>query len=252
MKPKISVVIVTFNSEKVLEDAIRSVICQDYENKELVIIDGKSTDGTVEIIKKYARNIGFWSSESDKGIYDAMNKGWKKASGEYILYLGSDDRLLEGGLSALGNNANEADIVYGDVKCMHSNGIVKTRLADNPKIIRKRPFCSHQSLMMKKTLFECYGGFNCGYKILADFDLIQRACLGGASLQYVNSYISLFNMGGVSAFTFKSDIDKLHIYRTNKSVRFPYLVVGMNLIIKLLQIIKHNVYGKWCTASKNF
>lgn len=244
MKPKISVVIVTFNSEKVLEDAIQSFINQDYENKELVIIDGKSADGTVGIIKKYAENIGFWSSESDKGIYDAMNKGWKKASGEYILYLGSDDRLLNGGLSALGNNANEADIVYGDVKCMHPNGIVKTRLADNPKIIRKRPFCSHQSLMMKKNLFEHYGGFNCEYKILADFDLIQRACMGGASLQYVNYYISLFNMGGVSAFTFKSDKDKLKIYVNNRSLKYPYLVFAKNVIIKTLIIVKHKIYGK--------
>ena len=75
-KPKISVVIVTFNSEKDLEGAIQSYLRQNYENKELVIIDGKSKDNTVEIIKRHQNDINYWCSEPDNGIYGAMNKGW--------------------------------------------------------------------------------------------------------------------------------------------------------------------------------
>ena len=241
-KPKISVVIVTFNSEKELEGAIQSFLNQDYPNKELVIIDGNSRDNTINIIRKYESNIGYWCSEPDKGIYDAMNKGWKKATGNYILYLGCDDRLLEGGLSALGNNTNNADLVFGDVKCLHKGGIIRNRITTS-KIdsIRKHGIFSHQSLIMRKDIFEKYNGFNCKYHILADYDLILRCYLGGAKMQYVNYFISLFNMSGISAFTYKSDIEKLKIHRANKSVKFPYLLFLQNIVMKTLLIVKNQL-----------
>lgn len=238
--PKISVVIVTFNSGKVLEGAIKSFINQDYLNKELVIIDGVSNDNTLSIIKKYESNIGYWCSEPDHGIYDAMNKGWDRASGDYILYLGSDDRLLEGGLSALGKNSSGADLVFGDVKCLHENGVVKERITtSNFEVLRIHSIFSHQSLIMKKSLFEKYNGFDCRYKILADYDLVLRTYLGGAKLQYVHHFISLFNMGGVSAFTYKSDFEKLKIHKSTKSISHPYIIFMENLIVKSLLIVKN-------------
>lgn len=242
MNPKISVVIVTFNSEKDLEGAIKSFINQDYDNKELLIIDGKSKDSTVDIIRKYEQYISYWCSEPDKGIYDAMNKGWKGAHGDYVLYLGCDDRLLEGGLSALGNNANGADLVFGDVKCLHAEGEIRERITtQNFDVIRKHAIFSHQSLIMKHEVFEKYNGFDTKYRILADYDLILRAYLGGAKMQYVHYFISLFNMGGVSGFTYKSDKEKLAIHTANKSVKHPHLLYYYNVCKKTLQIIKN----KW-------
>ena len=240
--PKISVVIVTYNAGKTLESAILSYLRQDYENKELLIIDGNSKDNTVDIIRKYKDNIYYWCSEPDDGIYDAMNKGWKFATGDYILYLGCDDRLLEGGLSALGYNTNDADLVFGDVKCLHEGDVIRDRITTtNFNIIRKHAIFSHQSLIMKKTVFEKYGGFNCKYRILADYDLILRAYLGGAKFQYVPKFISLFNMGGVSAFSYKNDFEKLAIHKANKSIFCPHLYFLFNIAKKSLIIAKY----KW-------
>lgn len=242
MNPQISVIIVTFNSVKYLKGAIESFLKQDYANKELVIIDGGSKDGTVDIIKQYEKQIGYWCSEPDKGIYDAMNKGWRRASGEYMLYLGCDDRLLDGALSALGDNANGADLVFGDVKCLHAGGIVRERVTTTHfDVIRKHAIFSHQSLIMKRSVFEKYNGFDCSYRVLADYHLILRAYLGGAKMQYVHQFISLFNMGGVSGFTYRSDKEKLRIHTELKSIPCPRLYYVFNVCMKTLQIIKN----KW-------
>lgn len=91
--PKISIVTATYNSARTLEQAMTSVLCQTYPNIEYIIIDGGSTDGTVDIIKKYADHIAYWVSEPDCGIYNAFNKGAAVATGEYVEYLGSDDAL---------------------------------------------------------------------------------------------------------------------------------------------------------------
>ena len=242
MNPQISVIVVTFNSVKYLKGAIESFLKQDYANKELVIIDGGSKDGTVDIIKQYEKQIGYWCSEPDKGIYDAMNKGWRRASGEYMLYLGCDDRLLDGALSALGDNANSADLVFGDVKCLHSGGVVRERVTTTDfDVIRKHAIFSHQSLIMKRSVFEKYNGFDCSYRGLADYHLILRAYLGGAKMQYVHQFISLFNMGGVSGFTYRSDKEKLRIHTELKSIPCPRLYYVFNVCMKTLQIIKN----KW-------
>lgn len=90
---KISIITVSYNAAKTIEQTIQSVVNQTYDNIEYIIIDGGSTDGTVDIIKKYEDKIAYWVSEPDKGIYDAMNKGILKASGEYIYFLGADDWL---------------------------------------------------------------------------------------------------------------------------------------------------------------
>ena len=242
MNPQISVIIVTFNSVKYLKGAIESFLKQDYANKELVIIDGGSKDGTVDIIKQYEKQIGYWCSEPDKGIYDAMNKGWRRASGESMLYLGCDDRLLDGALSALGDNANGADLVFGDVKCLHAGGVVRERVTTTDfDVIRKHAIFSHQSLIMKRSVFEKYNGFDCSYRVLADYHLILRAYLGGAKMQYVHQFISLFNMGGVSGFTYRSDKEKLRIHTELKSIPCPRLYYVFNVCMKTLQIIKN----KW-------
>ena len=91
---KITIVTVTYNVESTIEQTISSVIRQTYKNKEYVIIDGASTDGSVDIIRRYDRHISYWVSEADQGIYDAMNKGIDVATGDYILFLGADDAFV--------------------------------------------------------------------------------------------------------------------------------------------------------------
>ena len=97
--PKVSIITVVFNGAQYIEQTIKSVINQDYNNIEYIIIDGGSTDGTQEIIKKYEKDIAFWISEKDTGIYSAMNKGWRKSTGDIIAMLNADDYYLEGAIS---------------------------------------------------------------------------------------------------------------------------------------------------------
>lgn len=159
-----------------------------------------------------------------------------------MLYLGCDDRLLDGALSALGDNANGADLVFGDVKCLHAGGVVRERVTTTDfDVIRKHAIFSHQSLIMKRSVFEKYNGFDCSYRVLADYHLILRAYLGGAKMQYVHQFISLFNMGGVSGFTYRSDKEKLRIHTELKSIPCPRLYYVFNVCMKTLQIIKN----KW-------
>lgn len=112
----VSIIIATFNSEKTLPKALNSVLNQSFESWECVIVDGVSKDGTIDIIKDYcAKDKRFrYISEADNGIYDAFNKGWKMAEGEWIYYLGSDDLLLGEALENFVMNVDESDVIYGN------------------------------------------------------------------------------------------------------------------------------------------
>ena len=117
MNPTASIVIATYNSAKTLRMSLESVLNQSFQDWECVIVDGASKDGTVEIIKEYSnKDARFrYISEPDNGIYDAFNKGWKMAKGEWVYYLGSDDLLMQDDLSNLLQNTGHADVLYGDV-----------------------------------------------------------------------------------------------------------------------------------------
>lgn len=117
MTPKLSVITITFNSVKTLERTIESVLNQGYENLEYIIIDGGSTDGTQEIIKKYKKVLGFWCSEPDKGISDAFNKGIKAATGDLIWIINSDDGLMPGAVNALMRQYSPEIDVYRGKNC---------------------------------------------------------------------------------------------------------------------------------------
>ena len=108
---KVSIITPTFNSEKFLEETLKSIQSQTYKNYELIIIDGKSTDKTLKIINKYKNIINYCISEKDKGIYDAFNKGMSVASGKYILVVNSDDKLMKNALQIL----NKYDLKYPDI-----------------------------------------------------------------------------------------------------------------------------------------
>src|SRR5689334_2190715 len=93
--PTVSIIIPTYNSEVLLETALESILRQTYPYREIVIIDGGSTDRTVDVIKHYSRHVAYWVSEKDAGIYDAMNKGVEAATGDWLYFMGSDDQLYE-------------------------------------------------------------------------------------------------------------------------------------------------------------
>lgn len=174
-KPLITVVTVVYNGAATLEQTIQSVVNQTYDNVEYIIIDGASSDGTLDIIKKYEDKIDYWQSEPDKGIYDAMNKGIGLATGEYIYILGCDDWLFsENTFSEVINYLKQGyDVVSGKVYLVYKNGYQKKinnnlNLSRNEDIALSNISAPHQGLFVRKLAMEKYP-FDTKYKIAADF-----------------------------------------------------------------------------------
>lgn len=211
-KPFISIVIPTYNAENLLVRTLDSIIQKEYENKEIVVIDGRSSDKTIEILQRYDSFISFWTSEPDKGTYDAMNKGIKHAKGDFLLFMGAGD-LLVVELSELASYLQHQNcIYYGDVyfKQFH-------RIYDGPfdkrKIITEN-IC-HQAIFYPKSVFEKYE-YNLRYPVLADYDLNIK-CFGDTDFkfEYLPLLISMFIEGGLSSKIsddrFLSDFDDIVI-----------------------------------------
>ena len=173
---KISIITVCFNSADTIEHTIISVINQSYKNIEYIIIDGGSTDGTLEIIRKYEEYISYWVSEPDKGIYDAMNKGIKAATGEIIAFINSDDWYADGAVKTVVEKFREtnADAVHAIVKLV-KNGNIVGEFGRNPKLedffckmVIPHPATFVRASVVKEELFDT------SYKIAADYDLLLK------------------------------------------------------------------------------
>ena len=190
---KISVITVVRNGACCLEDTILSVI----EKKatadiDYIVIDGGSTDGTLDIINKYSDHISCWVSEPDNGIYDAMNKGWAAAAeNSFILFLGAGDRIIS--LPADMSCYRQKDVVYGSVM-MGEKTVFNARADFHLKLYNS---LHHQALLVNKS-FNPTPPFNCSYLVYADFDFNQRLLKSGASFTYSPDFIGYARPGGVS------------------------------------------------------
>lgn len=174
--PLVSVISVVYNGEKYLEETIKSIIHQDYKNLEYIVIDGCSSDGTVEIIKKYQDSISYWISEKDKGIYDAMNKGLKAARGEYLNFMNAGDYFCDNKvISDFINDMKKGYlIICADTVIMYPDGFRRrNKLFLNLYIMP----AYHQSMFFHRNVFRWYGNYNTKYKFGADIDLWQRVYL---------------------------------------------------------------------------
>ncbi len=156
-RPLISVITVVYNGESVLEATLQSSLCQTYPNIEILVIDGGSTDKTVEVIRRFDSSIDYWVSERDNGIYDAMNKGLSRATGDWVIFMNSGDEFHSSAvIQALHDRGalSRYDLVYGDCEMVYANGykrILPSRRVEN---LWKGMVCSHQSLFAKRSLFK--------------------------------------------------------------------------------------------------
>ncbi|PKP29579.1 MAG: glycosyl transferase [Bacteroidetes bacterium HGW-Bacteroidetes-17] len=161
-QPKISFITVVYNSESFLEDTLKSVINQTYTNKEIIIIDGGSNDGTMDIIKKFTSNIDFWISEPDKGLYDAMNKGLVAATGDYVTFINSGDAYCDiYVIDKLFDEQTNADIIYGDINVIDpKNGGLRYQKAlefNLPTLLdRGTGVVCHQAIFVKRLIAPFY------------------------------------------------------------------------------------------------
>lgn len=209
MSPKISVVTVCYNAIDSIEKTILSVINQTYQNIEYIIIDGGSTDGTVNIIKKYADYITYWVSEPDKGIYDAMNKSLNYLNGDFVLFLNSGDTFytVETVSLVFSNHeySKEIDVIYGDTKYIMKWGWYELIPDKIEKMSIRCPFC-HQSAFIRTHSILLYR-YDIRYKFAADYNLFHTMWKEGHKMTYVPITLSIFD-GNIPSF----------------SVRHPFLV----------------------------
>lgn len=227
--PLISIITVSYNAVNVIEQTISSIVNLNFDDYEYIIVDGGSTDGTIDLIKKYQDKISHWISEPDKGIYDAMNKGANIAKGEYVIYINAGDKILDFNFNFLKSTKNK-DVFYGNILLEDNRAVVPYDL----KIIGyAMPFC-HQAVIVKTQLMKEYG-FNCNYKIAADFDLFQRLIKDKKEFKYENITMAMFEGGGVSSKMSKVYVKEyLSIIFKNKiNYYWPYSLIKFILILMI-------------------
>lgn len=199
---KLSIITVNLNNHSGLKNTVESVICQDFTDYELIIIDGGSTDGSREIIEQYKNHLSYYVSEPDNGIYDAMNKGIRKASGEYCFFLNSGDYLLNMQvLKKVFSHECQSDIIYGNL-VLTFNGQTIGKIVGRSHMTFLDVYSSsvkHQATFIRTNLFEKFGFYDETLKISADWAFFMKSIgLGGATFSYLNTDIASFDNDGLS------------------------------------------------------
>lgn len=258
-KPVISIVTICYNSAETIEETIRSVLGQEYPLLDYVIIDGGSKDGTVDIVKRYEGQLGYFCSEPDKGISDAFNKGIRNSKGDIICMINSDDILLPGALNAVSEYYEEGVDVY---RC---NVIIRNKETDFagrdiPSMkFPLMPFfvnVDHQGTFVSAEAHRKWGYYDTNFRYMMDHDFLARCYQGGAKFKYVPVDVAEFRLGGCSVATIRQKkYDLEHIVLNNGGgkllAKFCYCYfytfdLVKRVVIKLfgLNFLKRLHYGK--------
>ena len=245
---KVSIITVCFNQQKNISETIESILSQNYNNIEYILIDGSSSDGSLEIINDYSSNIDYLISEPDNGIYNAINKGLLKVTGDIVglLHAGDlfyDNNVISNVVSCF--KQGDSDLIYG-----HS--VVYTE--DRKKIIRKNVspkykdnlmkfgwFPSHQSIYLKSSVFDQCGFFNEDYKIAADYEFLLRVLIvHKLKAKRLDMFLLKFHLGGVSSKNIMSVVESNYecfIAWKNNNLTIPFYTLPLKIIKKIIQII---------------
>ncbi|AOZ98548.1 glycosyltransferase family 2 protein [Flavobacterium commune] len=228
--PKLSIITINYNNKNGLKKTIESVINQTWKDFEYIIVDGGSTDGSLDIIKQYENQINFWVSEPDKGIYNALNKGINYAKGEYLLFLNGDDCLIHNEiLCKINNHIKGKDLIYFDVETVDDN---KKNTIYYPHQLSFYFFyittICHQAVFFKKDIFIKYGLFDENLKIVSDWKFIMLSIIKyNVSYKHINDVFCVFDGRGISSAKDKNNKHAmLHIQERQKvlSEEFPLFV----------------------------
>lgn len=200
--PKLSIITIVYNNVRDIERTIKSIVNQTYKNIEYIIIDGKSTDGTLAVIEQYKTQIAKIVSEPDKGIYDAMNKGLKMATGDYILFMNSGDEIYdEHTVEDIFETSPGADIYYGETEMYNDNWeSLGRRRHEAPEEFNWTSFkygmnVSHQAIYIRRSIIVPY---DLTYKYSSDIDWIIKAAKKASSIVNVKRYVAKYLVGGMS------------------------------------------------------
>ncbi len=238
---KLTVATVCFNAEKTIEATVKSVLRQTYRDIEYLIIDGKSTDRTLELLRPYQADDRLRVvSEKDNGLYDAMNKAARLCRGEYILYMNSGDLFADEGVLTDVVPYLDADIVYGDVVRIRRDGRHLEKYNKKHAVMRLllmgRMIC-HQSMFTRTTLMRAYR-FNEQYTITADYDFVMRAQKNRRSMRYVDRTIAVVdNVEGISSQIKNNDMMRRQDDQSLKE-NFPVWYYSIKLPKAIVRVVK--------------
>lgn len=245
---KVSIITVVWNNNKTIKHAIDSVLSQSYKNIEYIVVDGASTDGTLEKVLSYGNRISKCISEKDNGIYDGLNKGINLATGDIVAFLHSDDiyadnRVVEKIVKEFDLD-NKLDGMYGD--------LVYTSKEDTNKILRywkSKKYNStmlkdgwmpaHPTLFLKKDVYERYGKFDLTFKISADYDFMLRILKSGIRVKYIPKVLYKMRVGGESNKSLRNIVQKSKedINAIKKNEIGGFLTLVKKNLSKIIQFI---------------
>ena len=246
---KVSIITVTFNSAQYLQDCINSVRSQTYSNIEYIIVDGKSTDHTMGIVRKNQEAIDYWVSETDRGMYDAINKGLAVATGDIIGILNSDDVLdNENVINTIVScfEKEGVDSIYGDLEFVDRHDVNKVMRIWKGQPFKRSRFRygwmpAHPTFYVKRSLVEKYGAYENHYFSAADYEFMSRYLyLHKVSSFYIPELLVRMRMGGQSNVNFKQRIRanrRDYLAMKKNKIPFAFIVSILKPLIKVHQFV---------------
>lgn len=248
-RPKISIITVCYNSAKHIEECIRSIVQQDYPLLEYIIIDGGSSDGTLDIIQRYRDQIAYFVSEPDEGISDAFNKGIKAATGDLIGIINSDDFMMPGVLNRVAEEYEEGVDVYRGY-CVVWNEKLNTKRVIHPNShFGVPPFGSvicHESSFISKERYKKLGGYKVSFKYAMDLDLFVRMYKDKAlRTKFIDVCVITFRTGGASSTpAYKLEDERRRLVLENGGSKFSAsLFVTYHRVKYAIKIIVYTIKG---------
>ena len=227
-----SIITINYNNHLGLEKTIQSVVSQSFKLYEFIVIDGGSNDGSIASISSRASKIHYWVSESDHGVYHAMNKGWKQATGHYCIFLNSGDIFADVNVLKHVYELTDftSDIVYGcHLWESHAGARWNPKKDFRLREIMDHTPISHQATFIKKTLLEKVGGFKENYKIIADWGVLIDSMRLNARLQKISLDVCIAEEAGVSNVAEKEVLKERRLYL----IRHHFLAFVLNKYVVL-------------------
>ena len=258
LMPKISIIMPSYNQSEYIGEAIESVLNQSYPKKELIIIDGGSTDGSVENIKRYESHLAYWVSEKDRGQSHAIRKGIAKSSGKWLNWINSDDALLPGALEAIARGANDhpdADIIVGRGMEGDEHGcFTHTIVPMNPRVWMPKHACygrfCQQATFWTRDAYESSGGVNEKLFFRMDTDLLERMLSNGHRVIAIPNLIGFFRVYSNTKSGSRQDVRqkefdaRLHELGISKQERW----IAVQLM-RIYRLISGNYIRTWIAST---
>ena len=260
--PRISIITITYNSERTVEETIKSVVSQNYPNIEYLIIDGGSKDKTLDIVEKYRDKISFVISEPDKGISDAFNKGIRYSTGEIIGIINSDDLLMPDALQAIAEAYDQSvDVYRGNLIIWNSdtgNKVISIPAVEFPIYSFGKPSICHPSTFVAKDAYDRYGTYRVDFKNLMDVDLLMKFYKAKAKFKHVNKELAVFRLGGVTSNPFWKKLGEVkNLYLGNDSgllwayVMVIWYIIYSSFVLVLKRLFSDDALKNWKSRVKH-